>query len=665
MRSSLSSQHVVRLGAPPARMSSVVLSSYSSPRPTGEPIRLSQMTLGQGRARSAKIVLASMAHAVDEPEEIFLASRSGGGFFGRFVAFLIAPMIVLQPILPLYAADESIAPLPLPALTEAEAIPPPPPLIEVLPSEEAPSDPASSPSLLSTEESVPEENPIEEVIPVDPSVDESMQEEHISSPSDGSDPDTSSPVEPTEDVDPALVPDQSVEEPVPPPVDSGEAVPAPSEEAPTDPALGGDVLGVATTTEAGTDVEEVVPADEHIGGGGGASVEEGATASSTPTSPEEQVGTTTEIISASSEDGAVGAEMSTPEEAATSDGQEQVDVAAREEAKAEELRQKEEEARVHEEILRRDLRKEVEAEFTKGCVSIDQSGYYCLKDTEHGWSGELAPSTGVTAISSETDGKGADKEIFVTKGGQKLQLTDNEQEDAFPAFDFDGSTVVWQEMNNGRWQIFYALVASGTPEVHQLTNSTESNFNPTVHSGVITWQGWVDGNWEIFLAIPRTGEPALSMDQLTPEHHLVGVNGEWDVQRLTMNTTHDMFPAIAGDLVTWQSYEAGNWGIVAYSLKTDTMVRVSDSAKKSERPRFALLWNEEGDGGNVHMKGYDIASGQTTDLTNEAKRVPDIPKHVPAPIAPISGPDQAALPPVTVHGSVAPQKDDGDAEDEI
>jgi len=327
---------------------------------------------------------------------------------------------------------------------------------------------------------------------------------------------------------------------------------------------------------------------------------------------------------------------------------------------AAENRKKEEEARTREELLRRELRKEVEAEFTKGCVSLEHSGYYCLKDGARGWSGELTPSTGITAVSSEPDAKNTDKEIFVTKGGQRIQLTDNEEEDAFPTFDFVGNTVVWQEMNNGRWQIFYAEVASGTPTVHQLTNSTESNFNPTVHSGVIAWQGWVDGNWEIFLARPRTGEPPLSIGQLTPEHHLVGVNGEWDVERLTTNTTHDMFPAIAGDLITWQSYEAGNWGIVAYSLKTGTQTRVSDGAKKSERPRFALLWNEEGDGGSMHMKGYDIASGKTTDLTDEAKRVPDIPKPT-QPVAPITGSDQAALPSVTMQGSMS-HKDDSDDE---
>jgi beta propeller repeat protein len=534
-------------------------------------------------------------------------------------------MIVLQPILPLYAADEAVAPPPPETVSSDESPPPPPTEVtpDVPPGNDIPGDdPAPAP----TETVVPEDTP-------------PVNDEELPSPP--------TPVETVVEADiPPVIGDEEVSS---------------SSDSVVDIPLVESVLGVATSTDAGT-TTETVP-EEVMGGSTGVGTEEVKEGTTTPVvvpiTQDEEATTTLESVASLQEEGLP--HESADDLSVTTTPSDDQGISA-EEVMAAENRKKEEEARTREELLRRELRKEVEAEFTKGCVSLEHSGYYCLKDTERGWSGDLSPSMGITAVSSESDTKGSDKEIFVTKGGQKIQLTDNEQEDAFPAFDFDGNTVVWQEMNNGRWQIFYAEVASATPEVHQLTNSMESNFNPTVHSGVIAWQGWVDGNWEIFLARPRTGEPALSIEQLTPEHRLVGVNGDWDVERLTTNATHDMFPAIAGDLVTWQSYEAGNWGIVAYSLKTGTLTRVSDGTKKSERPRFALLWEEEGSGGNMHMKGYDIASGKTTDLTDEAKRVPDAPKSIP-PAAPITGTDQAALPSAVVQGSVTSQKDDRDDDD--
>ena len=231
-----------------------------------------------------------------------------------------------------------------------------------------------------------------------------------------------------------------------------------------------------------------------------------------------------------------------------------------------------------------------------------------------------------------------------------------------PSDDLTGSALVWQGNVNGRWQIFYAdaTLATGTPQVIQLTHSSESNFNPRVDGSDVVWQGWVDGNWEVFLAEHLTPENFIASTSIPKENQLLGIDHEWKVTRITENTTHDMFPSIAGELITWQSFQDNAWNIYAYSMKTHATSQLSHSGDKSEKPRFAITWDERSAEGAARMVGYDIASGKALDLTSEARQVNDEKPYSKEPQAPISQPNQAALPVTTSTATSTTSKTDGD-----
>ena len=311
-----------------------------------------------------------------------------------------------------------------------------------------------------------------------------------------------------------------------------------------------------------------------------------------------------------------------------------------------------------EESMRSSIRKEVETEFSKGCLTIDSIGYYCLKDPE-GSSGSLAPSSVVTGVNSELDAGSGYRQIFMTKGGVTSPITHNMWDNSFPSMDVSGKSIVWQGNVSGRWQIFFADAAtSSTPTPVQVTHSSESNFNPRVDGNDIVWQGWVDGNWEIFFAEHLSPENYLSPDTLPALNTRLGIDRTWKVTRITTNAVHDMFPSIVGGLVTWQAFQDNAWSVYAYSIKTGGTTKLSEGGAKSENPRFAITWDERTPEGAARMVGYDIASGKTIDLTNVARQVNDnsAPYH---PSAPISQDNQAALPVVTTSGTSTSARDDG------
>lgn len=319
-----------------------------------------------------------------------------------------------------------------------------------------------------------------------------------------------------------------------------------------------------------------------------------------------------------------------------------------------------------EDALRASIRKEVEDEYTKGCVALDTTGYYCLKDRVNGGA-NLSASNVVTNVTSQPDESGQWKQIFMTRGGVQEQLTHNAWDNAFPTFDVSGKSIVWQGNISGRWQIFYANVAtSGVPEITQLTHSNESNFNPKVDGDDVVWQGWVDGNWEIFLAERLSPTAYYATDTLPQTNRLLAIDNSWKVTRITTNSGHDMFPAVAGGLVTWQSFQDNTWNVYVYSIKNGGTQKISSSGEKSEKPRFAITWDERSVDGYARMVGYDIATGKTIDISSEARQMNEESAPYKQPSAPISQPDQAALPVggTTGAGTSTNEKDDGgDASD--
>lgn len=530
------------------------------------------------------------------------------GMLGKLATVLLVPMLFLQPLLPLYAADESVAPAESAPAVEVLPLPPPEPTAET---------PAVS------EEAAPP--------PDAASVETPASESSESTPVVG---------EMTEEVAPSA---------------EGEALDIVADNGEPGEEQEGEVAGEATTTP---EAEEVITPELPIGGGsGGAPVSE-INAGTGSGSDNIVVG------EATSTDEAVPSEVA-PEnrEAAEEEIVSAPDADMTQAARDAEVAAQAETAR--QEAARLAMRKEIEAEITKGCLTIDDVGYYCLKNFEGGVS-PVSTTTKITGVQSLPDPEGGDKEIFITRDGESIQLTQNSWDDTFPAMDVTGKSLVWQGMIESRWQIFFTDLSGTTtsPVTVQLTHSTESNFNPRVDGNTVVWQGWASGNWEIFLAdhlSPSSYYPDGEEDILPSENRRLGINGEWHVSRLSENDTHDMFPAISGGLVTWQSFQAGSWNVYAYNMKTGESTQLSQGGVKSENPRFAVTWDERDANGNTRMVGYDIASGETIDLTNAARQTPNNPNPY-QPDAPISQQNQAALPPTASSGTSTPARADGDDE---
>ncbi len=321
-----------------------------------------------------------------------------------------------------------------------------------------------------------------------------------------------------------------------------------------------------------------------------------------------------------------------------------------------------EDERLKENRMRDQLRKEVEQEFLRGCVSFEASGYYCLSNGARSQTATSAPKEVVTVESS--DGVGGDKEIFVVKNGERKALTANNFDDAFPTQDASGKQFVWQGMEGGRWQIFTGSIsATGTPEVARVTNSRESNFNPKIDGEHIVWQGWANENWEIFLATKRDSQSPFAGERLPEGNALLSVGPEWSVERLTDNSEHDMFPSLHGDIITWQSHEGNDWVVYAYSISAQKLTQLSSKGVKGEHPRFAITWEERDAEGNARLIGYDPSTGEKTDLTSEALKLPQAPYRG-GNETPETQSEPATLP--TNNGSSTPRgEDEGGGDNDV
>ena len=322
-----------------------------------------------------------------------------------------------------------------------------------------------------------------------------------------------------------------------------------------------------------------------------------------------------------------------------------------------------EDERLKENRMRDQLRKEVEQEFLRGCVSFEASGYYCLSNGARNTTATTTPRDVVSVESSE--GVGGDKEIFVVTNGERKALTANDWDDAFPTQDASGKQFVWQGMEGGRWQIFTGHIsATGTPEVSRVTNSRESNFNPKIDGEHIVWQGWANENWEIFLATKRDANSPFAGERLPEGNALLSVGPEWSVERLTDNTEHDMFPSLHGDIITWQSHEGNDWVVYAYSISAQKLTQLSSKGVKGEHPRFAITWEERDHEGNARLIGYDPSTGEKTDLTGEALKLPSAPYRSGGE-APQTQGDPATLPTQNTGSSTPRGEDDGGGDNDV
>lgn len=560
------------------------------------------------------------------------------GVFARGVSFMLVPLLFLYPLVPLYA-DEG-----------GEASPPPP-----APIESAPPAPSSPESVNTPPVEVVEAVPtVDTPTTPDPSM-ESPAEDTVSHEGSSS----GDPVlEMSNEGDTAAPDDVSTPAPSEGEVlgeaDTGEENPAPLSQEEESPSEDNDALPPSdpeatsassenTPTSSGSVTEET---SEEAGTSG---MEEG----------EGEVGTTTPSLA---EDDSLGELASSTDDlfASSTDDtfveevvHEPIPVESPEVIVARLLAEREA-------VLRNTLRQEVESEYTKGCIDMDGVGYYCLRETSPTL--ETSSVTSVSRVDVESIPGSAYKQVVMTRGDTSIPITADAWDSAFASTDLSGHSIVWQGNINGRWQIFFADASgTSTPEIVRVTDSRESNFNPRVEGSTIVWQAWVDGNWEIYLATRYLPADRPSDDNPIPEENArLGITHEWNVERITANDDHDMFPSISGGLVTWQAFQNGTWNVMVYSMTTKTVAKISRDGVKSENPRFAVTWDERLADGTVRMMGYDIATGEVVDLTGAARESADRTNPY-APEAPITQTNQAALPSTsTGTASSSPARGDGD-----
>jgi len=266
------------------------------------------------------------------------------------------------------------------------------------------------------------------------------------------------------------------------------------------------------------------------------------------------------------------------------------------------------------------------------CTLVADGEFYCVAE---------GPETQTSAdprVYAEKDREG-DREIYYFDGVEVFRITNNSYDDFAPVFDDETLHIVWQAMLNDRLQIMVHEVPTNT--TRQITTSRQNSSNPSIERDMVVWQEWVGTNWEIMMTD-------------------VDTNGqEFEIEQLTDNAVHDMFPVAYDGLVTWQRERGSSWEIVVYDLGT----RKSEALKKDEdtmyeNPRFVLMFDSKHENGDIETIGYDLDTGEKMELGTRAN---------PQPKAPASPKDKSedALP--REENIVTPIKvvrDDGDGRDD-
>ncbi len=244
--------------------------------------------------------------------------------------------------------------------------------------------------------------------------------------------------------------------------------------------------------------------------------------------------------------------------------------------------------------------------FSEGdCTLVSEGEFYCVAN------GVDRHTDGDPQVYAQKDREG-DKEIFYFDGVEVQRITNNSYDDFAPAFDDETLQIVWQGMVNDRLQIFIHDIPSNT--TRQVTSGRQNSSNPNILGDIIVWQEWVDTNWEIMMTkIPNADQ-------------------EFEVERITDNAVHDMFPVVYDGLLTWQSERGSSWEVVVYDIKTGKKQALEkDEDTKYENPRFVLLFDSKHDNGDVETIGYDLDTGEKMELGTKAH---------PEPIKPASPKDE-------------------------
>lgn len=225
------------------------------------------------------------------------------------------------------------------------------------------------------------------------------------------------------------------------------------------------------------------------------------------------------------------------------------------------------------------------------CTELASGSFYCFEPKVN----QLAD-----ALFAAPDADG-DLEIFLVRGGEQRQITQNQVDDAAPYFDAKSNTIVWHRLLNDRYQIISFDLNTGLET--QLTDSLVNNVEPNRQGNYTVWQRWTNGSWNIVL-----------FDGIAEK-------------MITDDTNNNVAPSIQGNLVIWNKYDQNNHRTIeVFNLENNSYLTVADAdGLSAKNPRMVLMYDSIYENGDVVTKGFDIFTGEIIDLTNKTKSLPEIP----------------------------------------
>ncbi len=257
------------------------------------------------------------------------------------------------------------------------------------------------------------------------------------------------------------------------------------------------------------------------------------------------------------------------------------------------------------------------------CARVADGSFYCSEEDVDNVITEDRIFAG-----PDTDG---DSEIYIEKDGVLSQLTHNIADDTAPFYDEQSESIVWHRLVDARYQIMSLDLAEGVET--QLTHDSYNNMQPTRYGDLIVWQGWVGNDWEVIMY------------------------SEGEIQMLTDNTTHDVGPRINGEYIIWQAEESDGWRVRVYNTNTKSIETIADTEGASvENPRLVLVYDAKHQNGDVETRGYDLDTGKSVSLSQEAPVLPD---ELPDPDQ--TGEERALI---TATSQLKPKTDDEEGEPE-